>query len=158
MNFPVTEIQLVDLSPDKLTHKPFNPLGPRPYHHLLSGRLLALQVFLFCFVFIFRILFPFLNQPSHSQFLIPQQRPPSLVLPMELEVGKTIQTRAAEIGFETRETQKLIIRVWQNIAQEDGEGAGVKKQLRTFVLGLGVTGAQVVEIARRRLGTEEVSC
>jgi len=73
------------------------------------------------------------------------------LLPVELETGK-LQTRAADIGFETKETQKLIVRVWETT----GEGENKKRVVRTFILSLGVTADQFGRLASRKLGCEEV--
>jgi len=71
--------------------------------------------------------------------------------PIELESG-VVQTRVADVGFETRDTQKLIVRVWQ----ETFDGTTSKKQMRTFVLSLGIDTERILQIAQRRLNIEDV--
>lgn len=68
-----------------------------------------------------------------------------------METGK-LTTRAADIGFETKETQKLIVRVWEEL----GEGENKKRQMRTFILSLGVTADQITRLAMRKLNSEHV--
>ena len=74
MNIPLPDLQLVDLSADKTSHKPVNPCGVRPYQHLVMGGLLGVLkqgevaplTFPLMHFLLFSSLFfsPFLTQPD----------------------------------------------------------------------------------------------